>query len=125
MRRFDIETVLHLHELLTAETGGSPELRDAGLLESALSSVYQTFGGIELYPTPEEKGARLGFALISNHAFVDGNKRIGMLVMLLFLELNGITVELTNEEFIRIGLGVASGSIGYDELLKVIKSHTV
>jgi len=56
---------------------------------------------------------------------VDGNKRIGMLVMLLFLELNGITVELTNEEFIRIGLGVASGSIGYDELLKVIKSHTV
>ena len=65
-------------------------MRDFGLLESALESAYATFDGQELYPSKEEKGARLGYALISNHAFVDGNKRIGMYVMLTFLEVNGI-----------------------------------
>ena len=122
MMVLDSKTVMELHDLLTRETGGSPELRDAGLLESALSSVYQTFGGVELYPTTEEKGARLGFALISNHAFVDGNKRIGMLVMLLYLELCGKPLETSNDEFIRIGLGVASGEVSYEKLLEWVKS---
>ena len=74
-----------LHQLMIAETGGSVELRDIGLLDSALEGIFQTFGGVELYPTKEEKkGARLGYSLISNHAFVDGNKRIGMYIMLTF-----------------------------------------
>ena len=85
MIRLSKEKVLALHELLTEETGGDPNIRDLDLLDSALESAFQTFDGAELYPTKEEKGARIGYALISNHAFVDGNKRIGMLVMMIFV----------------------------------------
>ena len=109
-----------LHELLTGETGGDPSIRDLGLLDSALESAFQTFDGVELYPTREEKGARIGYALISNHAFVDGNKRIGMLVMMTFLEVNGIRLRPTVDEVVRAGLGVASGEMKYEELLSWI-----
>ena len=85
MIKFSREKVLLLHQLITQETGGDPNLRDAALLESALESAFVTFDGKELYPTKEEKGAKLGFSLISNHAFVDGNKRIGMYVLLSIL----------------------------------------
>ena len=85
MIKFSQEKVLLLHKLITEETGGDPNIRDFDLLDSALESAFQTFGGIELYPTKEEKGAKLGYSLISNHAFVDGNKRIGMHVLLTFL----------------------------------------
>ena len=87
MIKFSQEKVLLLHKLITEETGGDPNVRDIALLNSALESAFATFDGQELYPTKQEKGARLGFALISNHAFVDGNKRIGMYVLLTFLEL--------------------------------------
>ena len=123
MIRFSQEKVLLLHQLLIQETGGSPELRDVNLLDSALESVFQTFGGQELYPTKEEKGARLGFTLISNHAFVDGNKRIGMYVMLTFLEVNGIHLQYTDEEMVHVGLSVAAGTMKYTELLAWVKEH--
>ena len=87
------EKVLLLHKLIAEETGGSIGVRDEALLESALENVFSGFGGQEFYPTKEDKGARLGYALISNHAFVDGNKRIGMYVMLTFLEVNGIRLD--------------------------------
>lgn len=74
-----------LHKLIAEETGGSIGVRDEALLESALEGAFADFCGKEFYPTKEEKGARLGYTLISNHAFVDGNKRIGMYVMLTFL----------------------------------------
>ncbi len=125
MIKFSKEKVLLLHQLITQETGGSNEIRDFDLLDSALESVYATFDGVELYPTKEEKGARLGFTLISNHAFVDGNKRIGMYVMLTFLAVNGIEIECTNEDVIEVGLGVASGNMDYDELLKWVVEHRV
>ena len=123
MIRFSQEKVLLLHQLLIQETGGSPELRDVNLLDSALESVFQTFGGQELYPTKEEKGARLGFTLISNHAFVDGNKRIGLYVMLTFLEVNGIHLQYTDEEMVHVGLSVAAGTMKYAELLAWVKEH--
>ena len=123
MIRFSEEKVLLLHQLIVAETGGSNELRDIGLLDSALEGIFQTFGDEELYPTKEEKGARLGYALISNHAFVDGNKRIGMYVMLTFLEVNGIHMDCTNEDVVEAGLGVASGEMNYEELLDWVKTH--
>ena len=123
MIRFSEEKVLLLHQLMVAETGGSNELRDIGLLDSALEGIFQTFGGEELYPTKEEKGARLGYTLISNHAFVDGNKRIGMYVMLTFLEVNGIHMVCTNEDVVEAGLGVASGEMNYEELLAWVKTH--
>ena len=68
----------------------------------------------------EEKGARIGYALISNHAFVDGNKRIGMYVLLTFLEVNGIRIYPSEEEVVRVGLEVASGKMKYEELLEWI-----
>ena len=125
MIRFSQEKVLLLHQLLIAETGGSPELRDINLLDSVLEGVYQTFDGQDLYPTKEEKGARLGYALISNHAFVDGNKRIGMYVMLTFLEVNGIHMDCANEDVVEVGLGVASGSMKYDALLTWVRKHRI
>ena len=123
MIRFSEEKVLLLHQLIIAETGGSNELRDIGLLDSALEGIFQTFGGEELYPTKEEKGARLGYALISNHSFVDGNKRIGMYVMLTFLEVNGIHMDCTNEDVVEAGLGVASGEMDYEDLLAWVRTH--
>ena len=117
MIKFTEEKVLLLHKLITEETGGDPSLRDRALLESALESAFATFDGRDLYPTKEEKGARIGYALISNHAFVDGNKRIGMYVMLTFLEVNGIRLRPTNEEVARVGLAVAAGSMKYEDLL--------
>ena len=120
MIKFSREKVLLLHKLITEETGGDPNLRDISLLESALESAFQTFDGVELYPSKEEKGARLGYSLISNHAFVDGNKRIGMYIMLTFLEVNGIRIYPSVDEVIRVGLAVASGSMKYEELLEWI-----
>lgn len=117
MIKFSQEKVLLLHQLITQETGGDPNVRDIALLDSALESAFATFGGQELYPTKEEKGARLGYALISNHAFVDGNKRIGMYVLLTFLETNGIKIRPTNEEVARVGLAVAAGEMKYQDLL--------
>ena len=79
----------------------------------------------EFYPTKEEKAAKLGFDLISNHAFLDGNKRIGMYVMLTFLEANGIRIEAENEDVATVGLAVASGSMGYDNLLNWVRGHII
>lgn len=120
MIKFSREKVLLLHRLITEETGGDPNVRDLDLLESALESAFATFDGKELYPTKQEKGARIGYALISNHAFVDGNKRIGMYVLLTFLETNGIKIRPTNDEVARVGLALAAGEMKYEDLLEWI-----
>ena len=117
------EKVMQLHRLISLETGGDPNIRDTALLNSAIESAFATFGGKELYPTVVEKGARLGFSLIANHAFVDGNKRIGMFVLLTFLELNGVKLRPTNDEVARVGLAVAAGEMKYEDLLEWILSN--
>lgn len=123
MIKFSKEKVLLLHKLIAEETGGSIGVRDEALLESALESAFAGFGDKEFYPTKEEKGARLGYSLVSNHAFVDGNKRIGMYVMITFLEVNGIHMDCTNEEVTELGLALADGSVGYEALLKWVRDH--
>ena len=123
MIRFSDDKVKLLYKLMMEETGGSSGIRDEALLDSALNGIFQTFDGKDLYPTKEEKGARLGFSLISNHAFVDGNKRMGVYIMLTFLEVNGIGIECTDAELVDLGLGVAAGRIGYEELLDWILEH--
>ena len=123
MIKFSKEKVKLLHQLISEETGGSMGIRDEGLLESALEGAFATFDGKDLYPSKEEKGAWLGFTLISNHAFVDGNKRIGMYVMLTFLEVNGIRQDCTNEEVATVGLAVADGSMGYEALRDWVVAH--
>lgn len=123
MIKFSKEKVLLLHKILAEATGGGVGVRDEGLLDSALEGAFAGFGDREFYPSKEEKGARLGYTLISNHAFVDGNKRIGVYVMLSFLEMNGIRVVCTDEELVHIGLSVADGSMGYEELLQWVLDH--
>lgn len=112
-----------LHQMIAQETGGEIGVRDEGLLDSALKSAFATFDGKDLYPTKEEKGARIGYSLISNHAFVDGNKRIGIHIMLTFLESNGIKINCSDKEIVELGLGVAAGQIDYEHLLDWIKKH--
>lgn len=123
MIKFSEEKILLLHKFLIEETGGEPNLRDRRLLDSALESAFQTFDGRELYPSKEEKAAKLGYSLISNHAFVDGNKRIGMYVMMTFLEVNGIRLDAENGNVVRVGFAVASGKMGYEELLSWIREN--
>ena len=123
MITFSKEKVLLLHQLLAEATGGSVGVRDQGLLDSALEGAFAGFGDQEFYPTKEEKGACLGYALISNHAFVDGNKRIGLYVMLSFLEMNGIRIQCTDEELVHIGLSIAAGKMGYEELYNWVLEH--
>ena len=125
MIKFSKDKVLLLHKLIAQETGGSIGVRDEALLESALEAAFSGFGDKEFYPTKEEKGARLGYNLISNHAFVDGNKRIGMYVMLTFLEVNGIHMDCTNDDVAETGLAVASGKMDYDALLQWVRDHRI
>ena len=125
MIKFSKDKVLLLHKLIAEETGGGVGVRDEALLESALEHAFSGFGGQEFYPSKEEKGARLGYTLISNHAFVDGNKRIGMYVMLTFLEVNGIRLDCSNDEVVAAGLGVASGEMDYNALLEWVRAHRI
>ena len=118
------ETVIKLHRLLTLASGGSEGVRDEGLLESAIGSAFATFGGVELYSTVEEKAARLGFALAGNHPFVDGNKRIGVLTMLTFLEANGRKIHATDKEIYDIGMALGKGEMPYLVLLAWVNAHT-
>lgn len=123
MIKFDKGKVMLLQKLVIESSGGSAGVRDLNLLESALESAFQTFDGKELYPTKEEKGARLGYGLVSNHAFVDGNKRIGLLVMISFLHINGIKIVCSDDELVDLGLSLASGAMEYEQLLSWINCH--
>ncbi|MBO5223382.1 MAG: type II toxin-antitoxin system death-on-curing family toxin [Clostridia bacterium] len=115
--------VMELHELLIKETGGSDGLRDSALLESALESAYATFDGFDLYPTIEEKAAKLTFSLINNHAFVDGNKRIGIFVLMIFLEVNDILLDVSNKDLETLGLSLAASNFSQSDLVDWIFDH--
>jgi len=117
------DEVILLHEKLLSATGGSAGLRDQGLLESAVWSVDAAFGDVERYPSIEEKAARLAYALISNHAFVDGNKRIGILAMLVTLDLNDVALQYGQTELIELGLAIANSQAQYDDILAWIYHH--
>ncbi len=119
------EEVMELHHKLIDRTGGSHGLRDQSLLESAVYSAISSFDGREAYPTILEKAARLMYALTNNHAFVDGNKRIGVFVMLMTLQLNNVKIKYTQAELISLGLSVADGSTDYDEILNWIQEHRI
>ena len=123
MIKFSKEKVLLLHQIMAEATGGSVGVRDESLLDSALEGAFAGFGDQEFYPTKEEKGARLGYTLISNHAFVDGNKRIGAHAMLVFLALNGHSLSYTQKELTEIVLSVAAGEKNCDDLLLWLQSH--
>ena len=117
--------ILLIHEQLIRETGGSQGLRDEGLLESALAAPFQSFDGEDAFPSIYQKAARLGHGLIKNHTFVDGNKRIGTHIMLVFLALNDMTLAYTQEELTQIILAIAASEKKYEDLLKWLLEHTL
>ncbi|MGB4505106.1 MAG: type II toxin-antitoxin system death-on-curing family toxin [Syntrophaceticus sp.] len=92
------EDVFLPNSLLIQETGGRKGVRDDGLLDSALNAPFQTFGGEDMYKSIQAKAAKLAFSLINNHPFIDGNKRIGTLAMLAFLEINGVEIKCTDDD---------------------------
>ena len=125
MKALTTGQVMRLHEDLIAVSGGTAEVRDPGLLESALHAPFQTFGGQALYPSVIEKAARLGYGLIKNHPFADGNKRIGAHTMLVFLALNQVALQYTDAELVTLILGTAAGELGETDLLSWLREHTV
>ncbi len=125
MIRLSKTQILLLHEQLIAETGGSSGLRDEGMLDSALNAPFQTFGGEDVYPSLQQKADRLCFGLVKNHPFLDGNKRIGAHVMLVFLALNGIELQHTQTELSDVILQLAAGTIQSSDLLNWILAHQI
>ena len=123
MMTLTVSEIIELHTKLIAVTGGSPGIRDTGLLESAVYGCYQSFGGTNLYPTIIEKAARLAYTICKNHPFIDGNKRVAVTVMLVMLRLNGIGLSYTQQELITLGLGIADGNFEYDYIVKWINKH--
>lgn len=123
MIRLTTKQVISIHSSLIEATGGTDGVRDMGLLESALEAPFQTFDGKDLYPALIQKAARLGHSLVSNHPFVDGNKRIGIHTMLVFLAVNGIEIECTQKELIDVGLALADGTMDAEKLLIWLSSH--
>ena len=117
------EKILLLHQFLMKETGGLDGLRDEALFDSSVQSVFATFDGNELYPSKEEKAAKLGYTLVKNHAFIDGNKRIGVYVMLIFLDVNGIRMIYSDNDIITLGLGIADDSLKYKDVLTWVNRH--
>ncbi len=123
MIRLTKEQVLSIHTVLIKAIGGTDGIRDVGLLESALAAPFQTFGGQDLYPALLQKAACLGFSLISDHPFVDGNKRIGIHTMLVYLALNGVEIDCSEQELIDVGLALADGKMSLEALLTWLSSH--
>lgn len=125
MKRLNTEQFLMLHSRLIEETGGTDGVRDINLLESAVETPFQCFAEAELYPTIQEKGARLGYGLIKNHCMMDGNKRIGIHAMLVFFELNGVVLKYTQKELAEMVLSVADGSLEYEDILEWVREHQI
>ncbi len=117
------DQIIKLHEAIYERYGGDVGVLNDGMLDSALQAPFQTFGGEELIPDTKEKIVRLAFGLIKNHAFRDGNKRIGALVLLTLLELNGYKVKTTNAEFADIIMGVAASEKDEKDLLEWVEVH--
>ncbi|MEK6753186.1 MAG: type II toxin-antitoxin system death-on-curing family toxin [Chloroflexota bacterium] len=123
MHSLTITEVLETYQRVMAQSGGLIGIRDFGALESAIAQPYMTFGGNELYPSLAEKAAALGFSLIQNHPFIDGNKRTGHAVMTIFLTMNGYKIKASIDEQVEIILSVASGNLKREEFTEWLSKH--
>lgn len=115
--------VLLVHKMMIERTGGLDGVRDESLLDSALNAPFQTFDGKDIYPALLPKAAALCRSLVSNHPFADGNKRTGVHTMLIFLEINGVEPNYTQNDLIELGIGVASGKMVYEDILTWLNEH--
>lgn len=123
MKYISTNYILKMHEKLIAATGGSNGIRDFDLLESAIENSKATFLGKDLYKSIETKCSNICYCIINNHPFVDGNKRIGIYVMLVLLEYNEIKLSFTQKELVDLGLGIAKGELKQQNILEWINAH--
>ena len=117
--------ILLLHTDLITHYGGSDGIRDEGLFDSAINTPFQSFGGEDLYPTILQKAARLGYGLVKNHPFIDGNKRTGTHTMLVFLDINNISLEYEDDDLIKTILEAADGTLNENQLLLWLQNHII
>ena len=125
MKHVSITQVLRLHTKIIQATGGEDGVRDIDLLKSALFNALSTFDGKELYPSIEEKIANICFCIVKNHPFIDGNKRMGLFIMLILLDYNDIILEFEQRELINLGIGIADGTYNKGYIFKWIKQHKI
>jgi death-on-curing protein len=123
MRHLSLAEVMELHRLVIQRYGGAEGIRDLGALASAVAQPRMTFGAQDLYPSPVEKAAALGFSLVSNHPFVDGNKRVGHAAMETFLVLNGFQINAPTDAQQQLMLSLAAGSLGREALVEWLRQH--
>ncbi len=123
MRYLAITEILEIYQRVMEQSGGLIGIRDFGALESAAAQPFVTFDGNELYPTLIEKAGALGFSLIQNHPFIDGNKRTGHAAMAMFLSTNGYQIHASIDEQVEIILSVASGNLNREGFTKWLVSH--
>lgn len=123
MIRLTEQQVLSIHEMMIKATGGSGGVRDMSLLQSAMNAPFQAFGGKDVYPSLLSKAAAMCRSFISNHPFVDGNKRTGIHVMLIFLEVNGVQPDYMQEELVDLGFGIAAGNFDVNNILNWLSEH--
>lgn len=125
LKYLNVDQIITIHQEVVEASGGSAGLRDRGILESAAAQPQMSFGGNDLYPTLAEKAAALGFSLVSNHPFVDGNKRIGWVAMRTFLLINGHNIKTNVDEAEATVLRLAAGELTREELSTWVRDHVV
>ncbi|MBL7575506.1 death on curing protein [Peptoniphilus asaccharolyticus DSM 20463] len=125
MKYVSVDEVIKLQEKLIFRYGGSKGIREMNLLKSSIESVFQTYEGIELYPTIIDKIIQVSYSLIKNHCFIDGNKRIGVMILLYLLEINEINHIMSNLDIIKLGLEVASGEISKEAFKSFVENKII
>ena len=123
MRYLTLGEVLALHRRILAESGGRPGLRDLGAIASALTQPKVSVGGEDAYPSLIDKAAALGYSLIRNHGFIDGNKRIAHAAMEVFLVMNGLELRASVDDQERFMLALATGEVSREALAEWLRAH--
>jgi death-on-curing protein len=124
MRYLTLGEVVDLHRSICDTSGGAAGIRDLGALESAVAQLRSTFDGVDLYPSLAEKAAALGYSLVQNHPFLDGNKRIAHAAMETFLILNGLEIDAAIDEQEQLMLGLATSRVSRADLVAWLRDHT-
>jgi len=125
MRHLTVDEILELHRLVFLQSGGAIGIRDLRALDSAAAQTRVAFGGTDLYPTIVDKAAALGYSLVMNHPFVDGNKRVGHAAMETFLVLNGYEIHADVDEQEKTILRLAAGTLSRDEFVDWLGAHVI
>lgn len=123
IRFLNRDKILAIHDEMIARHGGSGGIRDEGLLESAIAMPQASYGGEWLHETTFDQAVAYLFHLIQNHPFVDGNKRVGLAAGLIFLEMNGIIIEVPDKELYDLTMSIASGKTTKPEIADFLRKH--